>query len=287
MVLVAGLLSGCGAGDTLLDRSAGQSPAEVVVGSGDTAASRVLAEIYAGSLRSTGVAVTTDTGLGDRSDYLEQLDAGVVTVVPEFTGRLLRYYDPGSRAKEQDEVFDSLSKALPQGLSISDFATAEDLSAVAVSEQDARRLNLETLDQLVPFCAAASATFAPEFEVDALSDLPECTFARTSTVTDGAAAVRALAGPSVQDGIRVAGVTTASPDIADAQLVLLADDEHVFPAQNVVPLYRTGSLGESQITALNMVAGELTTADLAEMSGRIRGGADPTEVARTWLDAHF
>ena len=288
LLLVAGVASGCAGGDTTLDGSAGQGPGEIVVGAGDGAESRILAEIYAGALRATGAPVVTDGGLGDRTAYLGQLDAGNVTLVPEFTGRLLRYYDPESAETEQDDVFEALSKALPQGLSISDFAAAEDRSALAVTSQTSGQLDLTTLDELVPSCSRSTAVLAPAFEADALPDLTGCTFAQTRTVADDAAAVGELAAPAPSDGaVRVAGVTTASPDVSDADLVLLADDDHVFTAQNVVPLFRIGTLTEAQLKALNVVAGELTTADLADMIGQVRGGADSADVARVWLDAHL
>ncbi|UOT06360.1 ABC transporter substrate-binding protein [Rhodococcus opacus] len=292
LLLVAGVASGCAGGDTTLDGSAGQGQGqgqgEIVVGAGDGAESRILAEIYAGALRSTGAPVVTDGGLGDRTAYLGQLDAGNITLVPEFTGRLLRYYDPESAETEQDDVFEALSKALPQGLSISDFAAAEDRSALAVTSQTSGQLDLTTLDELVPSCSRSTAVLAPAFEADALPDLTGCTFAQTRTVADDAAAVGELAAPASADGaVRVAGVTTASPDVSDADLVLLADDDHVFTAQNVVPLFRIGTLTEAQLKALNVVAGELTTADLADMIGQVRGGADSADVARVWLDAHL
>ncbi|MDV7355852.1 ABC transporter substrate-binding protein [Rhodococcus oxybenzonivorans] len=286
LILIPGALSACDVDNTALDGSAGQTSGEVVVGSGDTAESRVLAEIYAGALRSTGAPASTEPGLGDRTAYLRRLDAGEVTLVPEFTGRLLRYYDPESTEKEQDEVFEALSQALPQGLSISDYAAAEDRSALAVSADTSTRMAVTTLDELIPACSRSVAVLIPDFEAGSLADLTGCTFAQTRAVPDGAAAVAELSVPAQTDGAVVAGVTTATPEVASSDLVLLDDDEPIFTAQNVVPLYRVGALGEPQIKALNVVAGELTTADLADMIGQVRGGADSADVARVWLDAH-
>jgi osmoprotectant transport system substrate-binding protein len=255
LIVVPGALSACDVDNTALDGSAGQTSGEVVVGSGDTAESRVLAEIYAGALRSTGAPASTETGLGDRTSYLRRLDAGEVTLVPEFTGRLLRYYDPESTEREQDEVFEALSQALPQGLSISDYAAAEDRSALAVSADTSTRMAVTTLDELIPACSRSSAVLTPDFEAGSLADLTGCTFAQTRAVPDGAAAIAELSVPAQVDGAVVAGVTTATPEVASSDLVLLDDDEPIFTAQNVVPLYRVGALGEPQIKALNVVAG--------------------------------
>ena len=79
----------------------------------------------------------------------------------------------------------------------------------------------------------------------------------------------------------------ASTDVGAADSVqgevTLADTDSAYRAQNVVPLFRKGSLGETQTTALGVVAGDLTTADLADMVDQVRGGASPNAVAEEWL----
>ncbi|MFZ2177824.1 MAG: glycine betaine ABC transporter substrate-binding protein, partial [Rhodococcus sp. (in: high G+C Gram-positive bacteria)] len=176
----------------------------------------------------------------------------------------------------------------PQGLSIADYAGAEDRSALAVSAGTSERRALSTLEELVPLCHEAIAVLAPDFESGRIADLEGCAFAQTSEAADDDATVRELGAPDPAGGaLRVAGVTTASPEVDAAELVLLADENAVFTAQNVVPLYRIGALGEPQIKALNVVAGELTTADLADMIGQVRGGSGSADVARVWLDAHL
>lgn len=58
------------------------------------------------------------------------------------------------------------------------------------------------------------------------------------------------------------------------------------PAENPVPVYRTGDLSSDQITKLNTVAGELTTADLTDMVHRVEGHVAPADIAHSWLDLH-
>ncbi|MFF0815448.1 glycine betaine ABC transporter substrate-binding protein [Rhodococcus sp. NPDC003318] len=61
-------------------------------------------------------------------------------------------------------------------------------------------------------------------------------------------------------------------------------DEATEPAANVVPLMRSGVLTTAQVKALNVVAGELTSAELAEMSEAVRrGGLSPGQAAGEWL----
>src|SRR5690606_11882062 len=103
----------------------------------------------------------------------------------------------------------------------------------------------------------------------------------------------------------VVGTTTTSPALAEIdadspvstvpdapdrnpQDDAEADDAPapVLPAQNVVPVFRKGTLGEAQLDALRTIAGELTTSDLTELRARVDEGDDPEAVAREWIDEH-
>ena len=57
-------------------------------------------------------------------------------------------------------------------------------------------------------------------------------------------------------------------------------------AQNLVPVYRTAALTRSEVKQINRVAGEITTADLAELARRADAGAKPRDLAAGWLGEH-
>ena len=57
-------------------------------------------------------------------------------------------------------------------------------------------------------------------------------------------------------------------------------------AENLVPLYRRNELNESQVLALNEIAGVLDTGSLADMFRQVADGTDPGLVAGRWLEAH-
>lgn len=61
-------------------------------------------------------------------------------------------------------------------------------------------------------------------------------------------------------------------------------DSTAGPAENIVPLFRKGSLTAAQVKKLNIVGGELTTADLTALSDRLRRGENSADVAGGWLD---
>ncbi|MEK8070532.1 glycine betaine ABC transporter substrate-binding protein [Rhodococcoides navarretei] len=277
---IAGLLGGCSAG-------ASTDPASrpIVVGAGSTDLSQLLAQIYAGGLRSTGTDVEVKEDLGDRADYLAALDRGEVTMVPDLTGDLLRTFDATSSATEAEDVYTELNRSLPAGLSVGDYATAEDRLAIAVASGNAvddgttvaeflRRsdVTVGTVEgEVHPMDVRTEGVGSPSFTGAGFSEFmvyPDAQFA-VDELNSGA--VDALA------------IRTASFGPLAKDLTTLPDDDSVYPAQNVVPLYSNGVLEESALESFSVVAGELTTADLADMIGEVRSGVPSGEVAGRWL----
>ncbi|MGF0313208.1 glycine betaine ABC transporter substrate-binding protein [Rhodococcus sp. IEGM1428] len=280
VVSIAGLLGGCSTAE-----SAHPADGPVVVGSGSSDISQLLAQIYAGGLRSTGVDVEVKDGLGDRADYLAALDRGEVSMVPDLTGDLLRTFDTLAGATEAEDVFTELNRSLPAGLSVGDYATAEDRLAIAVAP-DSPSDDGETVTEFLrredvtvgtvegevhPMDVRTEGVGSPSFTGAGFSEFmvyPDAEFA-IDDLNSGA--VDALA------------IRTASFGPLAKDLTTLPDDDHVYPAQNVVPLYRNGVLSESALRSFSVVAGELTTADLADMIGEVRGGVASGDVAGRWL----
>ena len=67
---------------------------------------------------------------------------------------------------------------------------------------------------------------------------------------------------------------------------MLSDRTSLIRAENVVPLYRRNELTESQVLAINEVAGVLDTAALAQMRAEVADGTDPGLVANAYLAEH-
>ncbi|CCW12423.1 putative transporter substrate-binding protein [Rhodococcus aetherivorans] len=290
-VVAVAVLTGCG--PSVVDEST--DVATVVVGAGDDAASELLARIYAGALAGSGTRTELRTGLGGRADYLAALDAAEVTLVPDYTGRLLRYFAPAATDTDAEDVFEALARSLPDDMAITDYAAAQDRSVLFVSDATAARLGTTELAGIVGRCGELTVTVTGGFEEnDGLRDMAERGCVPGRVETDDAP------GPAAGGG--VAALTTASAAARDATGVALQDapdrapgsgpetgtgtEPPVFTAQNVVPVFRKHVLEERQLEALSLVAGELTTADLAEMLDRIGGGEDSAVVAQAWLTEH-
>ena len=279
-LVLASVVTACSAAAEPTDASS------VVVGRGDDTTSELLAEIYAGAIRSAGVTVSVTDGLGERGDYLAALDAGDVSLVPDFTGELLRTFDSTSTSTDAEDVFVDLNRSLPEGLSVGDYALAEDRIAVAVAP-DGPLAELTTVSEFVDNRGRATWGVVgdppdPDPMEVAMRLVPSGTgsvFEDIAVYVDADAATAALESGEI--GALV--FRTASLGPAAANLMTLEDEQSAFSAENVVPLMRTGTLNDAATATLSVVAGELTTADLADMIGEVRSGGESGDVAARWL----
>jgi glycine betaine/choline ABC-type transport system substrate-binding protein len=268
LLLTAALaLAGCGSG--------GRPAPEVVVGARADAESRLLADIYVSALRGYGFAARTETA----PDPIAKLDSGAFTVVPAFTGQVLRRLKPGVAVTSDSHVYRVMISMLPEGIVAGDYTTsAEDKPALVVTPATAAGwggsdLNALHCDGLV--VGAVAGVSAPPF-------VGPCRMPAPREFPDGAALLAALRAGELS----AAWTTTADPGIP-AHLVVLSDVKPpLIQAENVVPLYRRNALNTRQLLALNEVAGVLDTAALADMRRQVAGGADPQAVADAWLGEH-
>ncbi|MCC3316956.1 glycine betaine ABC transporter substrate-binding protein [Nocardia africana] len=310
----------------------GEGAPTITVGAGDSAQSEVLAEIYAQALARAGTPTSVKKHLGQRADYLAALDAGTITLVADTSGDLLTTFDSSSSATAPDRataasvaqhhdpgppvdmtagtpvtlearyvgsVADDLSRAVPEGLAVSDLADATDLRPqFALGPAAAARYPANAAD-LAPHCGDLTVGIAGGRELDPLRTPPDpqrdvvtplrtvygCDITRHVEFPGDAELRKALRDGTVDAGVFTSAVPLLPGGPGDPAVV--TDPAYAFRAQNVVPLLRQGALDQRQIKKLNYVAGELTTADLATMVRRVRDEhASAAELARTWLDEH-
>lgn len=267
IVLCAVLLTACG--------SPRPGP-QLTIGSAKDDASLITAHVYAAALRHYG----TGTRVEPTDDPLSALDAGDVAVVPGLTGLLLRRFEPDASARADEQVYRDMVSALPEGVAAGDYTTAaEDKPALAVSEATAQRLGAQDLTSVVRRCAEVTTGRVRGSAVPTV--LGTCRLHPPREFADAAALFKATTAGEID----AAWTTTAAPDIPSG-LVVLSDRTSLVRAENIVPLYRRNTLGESQVLALNEVAGVLDTAALAEMRARVDDGDDPAVVAGEWLAVH-
>ncbi|MEU1983334.1 glycine betaine ABC transporter substrate-binding protein [Nocardia sp. NPDC019395] len=268
----------------------GDDTEPVVVGAQESAQSRVLAEIYAQALARTGTAVRVETGLGGRGDVLAALGEGTVAVAADHNGALLAELNTGADAATVDSVTEELNGSLPQDTATSDPADGADFEPrVLLTTAGAEQRGIESVEDLGGHCAglvAGTAAVPGLFELPAVAGrIPDCEFTATQQFADPGELRRALLDGRIQAAV-LGGPAEFLPGGTDG-LTVLADSGAEIRTENPLALVRKGVLGEQQLEKLNYVAGELTTDELVTLVRRVRDeGADPGELARTWLDAH-
>ncbi len=316
----------------------GDGESTIVVGAGDSAQSEVVAEIYAQALARTGTRTTVKKHLGQRADYLAALDAGTITLVGDTGGDLLTAFDSSSSATAPDRataasvaehhepgppidmtagtpmpfearyigsVADDLSRAVPEGLAVSDLADATDLRPqLALGAAAAARYPANAAG-LAKHCGELTVGIAGGRELDPLRTPPDpqrdvltplrtvygCDITRHVEFPGDAELRKALRDGAVDAGVFTSAVALLPGGPGDTAVgtdpAVVTDPAYAFRAQNIVPLLRQGALDQRQIKKLNYVAGELTTADLATMVRRVRDEhASAAGLARIWLDEH-
>ena len=290
VVLVGITATACGSSNPLGGGEISGDLKSLTVGSADFPESKIIAEIYAQALEANGFTIARQFGIGSRETYIPALQDYSINLVPEYTGNLLKYFDPESTASTPESVEVALHRALPGGLSMLTPSPAEDVDTVAVSSETAQRWNLKTIADL--------ASHSPEVNFGAPSEFlsrPEglpgleknygLVIAPKNFVAisdgGGPATVRAL----VDGTVTAADILSTSPAIPQNNLVVLEDPKNNFPAANVVPVVSSQKMSDELKTILDAVSAKLTTQDLIDLNTAVSGnqGVDADEAARKWV----
>ncbi|MBY6312231.1 MULTISPECIES: ABC transporter substrate-binding protein [Nocardiaceae] len=288
-------LSACGGGDSNPLSSGGEGGSggdtnAIVVGSANFTESEIIANIYADALRANGFDASTRLSIGSREAYIPAVQDGSIDLIPDYTGNLLLYLDPEATATASDEVSAALTEALPDDLSASTPAPAEDKDAVVVTRETAERWNLTNISDLAPYAGEVRFGGPPEFAERPVGlpglrdkygvDIPAANFVPISD-GGGPATVAAL----VSGEITAANLFTTTPAIVENDLVPLADPDNNFPAQNVVPVYNSSKASDKLTAVLNAVSEKLTTVELLALNQEVSGAnkTEPAAAASAWV----
>lgn len=162
---VALVASGCASSDPLAPET--EAPAAggetIVIGSQAYYSNEIIAEIYAQALENAGFDVSRDAfNSGQRDAYIPALEAGEITLFPEYSGNLLQFFDPETTARTADEVYAALPDALPEGLSVLDQSTATDQDSYTVTKAFADENSLVEIGDLANVTTPLTLGGAPE-----------------------------------------------------------------------------------------------------------------------------
>ena len=288
------LLASCQPGSVPAGRGGGAQGGAVVVASFNFPESEVLAAIYGLAIRHAEIPVQLQLDLGPRELVQPAQEQGLVDVVPEYLGTALTSLGPhpGVPMSDPAAVRAALARSLARWhIQVMAPAAAQDQNGVVVTNATARRLDLRTVSDLRRGAGRLTLGGSPE-----CPDRPYCLpglrgvyglrFARFLPFDTEPQRVTALETGVVD----VAVLDTTDGNLATGDLVLLSDDRHLQPVENVVPVI-TGSAiaryGKRLAAAVNAVSAQLTTKALLFLDWRVEvAGNDVQAEARAWLERH-
>jgi len=293
IALAALTLGACGAGSDPLGNTSAQpsgssssaAGAPVIVGSANFTESQVLGELYAQALKAKGVDASTKANIGSREIYIKALQDGSISVVPEYTGNLLLYFDKASKAATKAEV----EKALPSAvgdLKLGKVSSAADQDVYVVTKEFSDKNGVTSLADLKKISADSVLGGPSELKDRAygpagLKSVYGATFKEFKPYDSPAVKVKDLNSNKIQ----VAEFFTTESAIADNGYVPLEDPESMILPQNVVPLMRPDVASNTTATAaLDAVQSALTTEELTALNKLVDvERQDPDQVAADWL----
>jgi len=286
------VLASCAPGGTAAAPAARTAGAAVVVASFNFPESELLAAIYADALAHAGIPVDLQLDVGPRELVQPALAEGLVDVVPEYLGSALTSLEPAADVAMSDPaaVRGQLMRALARWhVQVLRPAAAQDQNGLAVTRATASRLRLRTvsdLDALAPRMVLGGPPECPQrpYCLPGLRRVYGLEFARFVPLDTEQERIDAIE----QGVVDVVVLDTTDGYLAGGDLVLLADDRRLQPAENVVPVVRADAVaryGARLVGALDAVSARLTTNDLIFLNWRVTvAGNDVLAEARAWLE---
>jgi len=270
----------------------------LVIGAFNFTESQILAEVYAGALKSEGydVSITAST---NREVLAPALEAGEVQMVPEYLGTFTEFLNikengPDTAAVANGDVEATLGQgqALAEkvGVTLLTPSPAADQNAYAVRGDFAREFGLVTMSDL----AALSATM--DIRLGGPPECPQRPFCQPGLEgTYGmeiAEFVPLDAGGPLsktalsQGSIDVSVIFSSDGGVAANDFVVLVDDLALQQVDNIVPAVISTSVTPELTAILNAVSAAMTTDDLIAMNKAVDlDRRKPADVAAEFLAA--
>ncbi|MGH3724800.1 MAG: glycine betaine ABC transporter substrate-binding protein [Mycobacterium sp.] len=289
-VMAVVVFSGCGSSNPLGGGPLSGDLNTLIVGSADFPESKTVAELYAQILQTNGFHITKQLGIGSRETYIPAVKDHSIDLIGDYTGNLLRYFDPKATATKPDDVELALLRALDGDLDILTPSPASDADTLCVTRATADKWNLRSVADLAAHSDEVKVGAPSEFLHRSVGlaglkanyglDVPESRFVAISD-GGGPATVKAL----LDGTITAANIFSTSPAIAQHDLVVLDDPKFTFPAGNLAPLVNAQKKSEKLKKVLDALSARLTTEGLTKLNAAVFGndGVDPKEAAQKWL----
>jgi len=274
----------------LVASCARRSGDSVTVGSKNFTEELILGELYAQSLERAGIAVTRKLNLGTTDIAMAALGRGEIDLYPEYTGTALLNVlklPPDGDAKR---VYRNVKAAYEKQFGLVWLAPApmNDTQALATTQAIAGREAISKLSDLAPKAGELRLGAVPEFlkRADGLPGLQKryggFRFKQVKIVDNG------LKYQALEHGdVDVILAFTTEGDLKANNLVVLEDDKHLFPPDQVAAVVRKAVLAAkpSIAQALDKLSPLLTDDVMQNLNLQVDGPQkrEPADVARDFL----
>jgi osmoprotectant transport system substrate-binding protein len=297
VLLVA--LAACGGGadapaesedEETTDAAENGSSETITVGSKDFIEQFVLAHMYALVLEEEGFEVERSINLGGTDVAQAALENGEIDLYPEYTGTALLTVLEMPVNTDQEEVYETVAENYAEEFDLIwlEPAPMNNTQALAMTEERSEELEMTTISEMV----------------EQASDLVMVGPAEFQEREDGLLGLKEVYGEfeleeykAVDPGLRYRALVDGEADVVVAfgtdgeisryNLVILEDDEGMFPPYQVAPVVRQDILDDNPgiADALNELSPLLTTDVMQELNNEVsENERDPEDVAREFLE---
>jgi osmoprotectant transport system substrate-binding protein len=264
----------------------------VVAGSKNFTEQIILAELLSQQVEAyTSLRVDRRLNLGGTLICHRAMLAGQMDFYAEYTGTALAAVLAEPSSNDTGAVYKAVRDAYRDrfGFEVGPPLGFNNTFAIVVRSEDAQRLKLRTISDLVPHASQWRAGFGYEFmeRSDGYPGLARAyglKFAAAPSIMDLGLLYRALKEHQVDV---VAGNSTDGLIIA-LGMIILEDDRHFFPPYEAVTILRGGALRDHPElrSPLDVLGGKISEADMRQMNYAVDAQQrDPAAVAREFRRA--
>jgi osmoprotectant transport system substrate-binding protein len=279
-----GLVLGLGVAACGDDSGGGGGGESITVVAANFPENNILAQLYGQALANDDFDVSIEEDFGARPAILDALENGDADMTPEYAGALLNELEgPDTATGDEDQTVSDLDSALAdQGLVAFDPSPAQDVDALAVTQETADQYDLQTYSDLAEVADELTFGAPPECEefaacIPGLRDTYGIEFGEFVPLEAGPPIVEALNNGDIDVG------RVFSTDPVD--FVILEDDMGLNPVQNIIPVAREEFDTDAVADTVNEVSAALTTDDLRDMVSQVVvDKEDPADVAQQFLE---
>jgi osmoprotectant transport system substrate-binding protein len=280
-VATAVAIAACGGG--------GGGDSTISVGSKDFTEQLILGEMYALMLEENGFEVERKLNLGGTPVAQAAIESGEIDLYPEYTGTGLLTVLKLPASSDQDAVYNTVKEEYQEQFDLVwlEPAPMNNTQALAMTEEKADELGIRTISDFAVQAEDLVLIGPPEFEVR----------------EDGLPGLREAYGDfdlkeykAVDAGLRYRGLIDGEADVAVAfgtdgeisayNLVVLEDDQNLFPPYQIAPIVSQAALDQNPDIAdtLNQLSPLLNDGVMRQLNYEVSGNQrEPAEVAREFL----